>query len=344
MLRHIISNVLLAVAGATLALPVPASVLDTVKQRGVLNCGTDNAAPGFGYLNTKTRDLEGMDVDLCRAIAAAIFGDAQKVKFVAVTDKNRFNVLLSNQADVVFAHTTIIPVRESAVAVDFLPTTFYDGAGIMVKSTTKVRAAKELDGATLCTVQGSGLETILANFIVTHRWKPSTKVLTYENFDKLFAGLSAGRCTAMAADRSSLAAWRGSASKPDDFVILPDILSKSPFAGFVAPNDSKWRNTLRWVIYALLHAEELDISSKNIDGALKSTDQDTRSFLGLTGSHGKNFDLPPNFVENIIRSVGNYGEIYDRNLGPASSYAIPRKGSLNELWGKGGLLYSPPWL
>jgi general L-amino acid transport system substrate-binding protein len=253
-------------------------------------------------------------------------------------------VLLTNKVDVVFAHTTVVPVRESAVGVDFLPAVFYDGAGIMVRKSAGVKSAKELDGAAICTTQGSGLETILANFMTTSRWKKTTKVLTYENFDKLFAALSAGRCTAMAADRSSLAAWRGNSARPADFEILPDTLSKSPFAGFVAPNDSKWRNTLRWVVYALFQAEEMGISSKNIDASLKSTDQDVRSFLGVAGNHGKDFELAPNFVEAIIRSVGNYGEVYERNLGPASSYAIPRKGSPNELWTNGGLLYSPPWL
>lgn len=339
-----IARACFGVAIATFAIAAAASTLDDVRQRGYLQCGTDNAAPGFGYLNTKSGSLEGMDVDYCKAIAAAIFGDPSKVKFVTVTDKSRFNVLLSNQADVVFAHTTVVPVRESAVGVDFLPPTFYDGAGIMVKKSLKIERLKELDGASICTTQGSGLETILANFIATNKWRKETKVLTYESLDKSFAALSSGRCNAMAADRSSLASWRGNAQRPDDFVVLPDALSKSPFAAFVRPNDSKWRNALRWIVLATFQAEEYGITSKNVDEYLKSTDQDIRSFLGVTGSHGKNFDLAPNFVETIIRHSGNYAEIYERNLGPKSPYAITRAGSLNELWTRGGLHYSPPWL
>src|SRR6185369_6033045 len=194
--------------------------------------------------------MEGMDVDFCRAVAAAVLGDANKVKYVIVTDKSRFTAVASNQVDVVFAHTTVKPGRESAIAIDFLPITFYDGNGLMVKKDSGIQHADDLSGGTICTTQGSATETTLAGYAKAHGWKDSTKILTYENLEKLYAALNSGRCNAMSTDRSALAAWKGNTANPADLVILPEILDKSPFAGFVVSNDSKWRNALRWVVYA----------------------------------------------------------------------------------------------
>ena len=190
-----------------------ATVLDTVKQRGVLNCGTDNTAPGFGYLNTKIGKIEGLDADFCRAMAAAVLGDAAKVNFVVVTDKSRFNALQTGQVDVVFAHTTVKPVRESAIAIDFLPINFYDGTGVMVKAASGVKSVSELDGAAICTTQGSGTESTLAG-VIRQRGFKNTKVLTFENLEKLFAALQGDRCNALSTDKSALAAWRGNSANP----------------------------------------------------------------------------------------------------------------------------------
>lgn len=334
-----------AIALATVGLgaaSASAGVLDAVKQRGTLNCGTDNSTPGFGYLNTKTGQMEGLDVDFCKAVAASVLGDAGKVKYVVVTDKSRFSALQTNQVDVVFAHTTVKPARESAVGIDFLPINFYDGTGVMVNASAGVKKFSELDGATICTTQGSGTEATLSASIQNQGWK-TTKVLTYETGEKLFAALDAGRCTAMSTDRSALAAWRGNAAKPDDFVILPEILDKSPFAGFVVQNDSKWRDALRWVTYALFQAEEVGITSANVDEKLKSKDPFVAKFLGVGGGFGKDFGMPDGFVATTVKAVGNYGEIYDRNLGPKTAYFLDRKGSQNALWTQGGLMYSPVW-
>ncbi len=322
--------------------PASAGVLDAVKQRDVLNCGTDNTTPGFGYLNTRTGKMEGIDVDFCKATAAAVLGDASKVKFVVVNDKSRFNALQTNQVDVVYAHTTVKPARESAVGIDFLPINFYDGTGVMVKATTGVKAFSELSGATICTTQGSGTEATLSASIQLRGWK-TTKVLTYENGEKLFAALDSGRCTAMSTDKSALASWRGNAARPDDFVILPDILDKSPFAGFVVQNDSKWRDALRWVNYALFQAEEIGITSSNVNEKLMSKDPFVMKFLGVGGGFGKDFGIPDGFVAATIKAVGNYGEIYDRNVGPKTAYFIDRKGTQNAMWSQGGLIYSPVW-
>jgi general L-amino acid transport system substrate-binding protein len=338
--RGIAALTIVAAAGQAHA---AGSLLDTVKQRGVLHCGTDNSAPGFGYLNTKTGEMEGLDVDMCRAVAAAVLGDAKKVKFVTVTDKSRFNAVQTNQVDVVFAHTTVKPGRESAITVDFLPIYFYDGNGVMVKG-NKIKSVKELNGATLCTTQGSATEQTLAGYIKAQGWNASTKVLTYENLEKLFAAMESGRCHGMSTDRSALASWKANAPKPEDYTILPEMLDKSPFAGFTVANDSRWRNALRWITYATFQAEESKIGSKSLDGALKSSDPFIQKFLGVNGSFGPDFGLPADFVSKVIGQVGNFGEIYDRNLGPKTSIYIDRKGTLNAPWSEGGALYSPPWI
>jgi general L-amino acid transport system substrate-binding protein len=319
------------------------SVLDTVKQRGVLNCGTDNSAPGFGYLNTKTGEMEGLDVDLCRTVAAAVLGDAKKVKFVVVTDKSRFNAVQTNQVDVVFAHTTVKPARESAITVDFLPIYFFDGTGVMVKG-TKIKNVKDLNGAALCTTQGSSTEQTLAGYIKAEGWSASTKVLTYENLEKLFAAMESGRCNGMSTDRSALTSWKANAPKPADYTILPETLDKSPFAGFTVANDSRWRNALRWIIYASFQAEESKVTSKELDKALKTQDPFLQKFLGVNGSFGPDFGLPADFVAKLIGQVGSFGEIYDRNLGPTTPNRVDRKGTLNAPWTQGGALYSPPWI
>lgn len=318
------------------------SVIEIVKKRGALNCGTDNTAPGFGYLNTKSGKLEGLDIDFCRAMAAAVLGDANKVNYVIVTDKSRFNVLQTGQVDVVFAHTTVKPVRESAVGIDFLPINFYDGTGVMLKTSLGVKNLSELDGATICTTQGSGTESTLSGLFKARNFK-SAKALTFENLEKLFSALDAGRCNAILTDKSALAAWRGNAAKPADFVILPDTLDKALFAGFVVANDSKWRNTLRWATYALFQAEEWGITSQNLPQQLNSSDIFVQKFLGLNGGFGKDFGISDSFVADMVRAVGNYGEIYDRNLGPKTPFHIEREGTPNASWTKGGAVYSPTW-
>lgn len=319
-----------------------ASVLDTVKERDVLNCGTDNTAPGFGYLNTTTGEMEGLDVDFCKAVAAAVLGDASKVKFITVTDKSRFDAVLTNQVDVVFAHTTIKPARESAISIDFLPINFYDGNGVMVKVESGVQQFSDLEGATICTTQGSSTEMVLTNAFKARGWTTS-KVLTYENLEKLFAALNSGRCNAMSTDKSALAAWAGNSPKPADYLILPDTLDKSPFGGFVVANDSKWRNALRWVHYGLFQAEESEITQANLDEKMKSEDPFVQKFLGVGGGYGKDFGLSDDFVAQAVKAVGNFGEIYDRNLGPNTKMYLERKGTSNALWTQGGAIYSPLW-
>ena len=340
------TNRLLACCATLAALLAPiaasAGVLDTVKQRGILNCGTDNTAPGFGYLDTKTGQMEGLDVDFCKAMAAAVLGSPDQVKFVVVTDKSRFNALQTGQVDVVFAHTTVTPVRESAVGIDFLPINFYDGTGLMVKTSANVKSVSDLAGATICTTQGSTTEGTLAG-VIKARNLTGTKVLTFENLEKLFAALQSGRCNAMSTDKSALASWRGNSGKPGDYTILSETLDKSPFAGFVVANDSKWRNLLRWAIYALFQAEESNLTRANVDEVAKAADPFMQKFLGVNDGFGADFGVSNRFIYDMVKTVGNYGEIYDRNLGPKTPYFIERANTPNANWTHGGAEYSPPW-
>jgi general L-amino acid transport system substrate-binding protein len=318
--------------------------LQTVTQRGTLLCGTDNTTPGFGYLNTKTGKMEGMDVDLCKAVAAAVLGDASKVQYVIVTDRSRFSALRTGQADVIFAHSTITPTREtSALSVAFLPTNFYDGTGVLVKTALKVKHISDLNGATLCTTQGSETEQMLAGYYKAHGWKTSTKTLTYQDTNKLFDALNSGRCDAMVTDKSALAGWRGNASDPSAFQILPEAFDKSPLAGFVSEDDPRWRAALTWIVYATFEAEEHGITTANLPTFMKTSDPYLQKFLGVSGTLGTDFGMRNDFVPKVIAAVGNYGEIYDRNIGPKTPYFIERKGSLNAAWSDGGLTYSPPW-
>ena len=317
------------------------SYLQTVKNRGHLICGTDNTKPGFGYQNPKTGKLEGLDVDFCRAIAAALFNNPNKVKYVILTDKNRFNAIQTGEVDVVFFHTTITLTRSSTVGADFLPVNFYDGTGVMVKRSLGVKHVSGLNGATICTTQGSSTQKQWSNYINAHHWNKSTKVLTYRDLSKLFDALKSGRCDAMTTDASALAGWKGNAANPNDYIILPKLIAKSPLAGLTGQDQPEWHNALTWIVYATIQAEEYGITSHNINKFLKTNNPAIKEFLGETGTLGKDLGLPNDFVKNIISDVGNYGQIYERNLGPSKPWHIKRAGSLNALWTHGGLMYSP---
>lgn len=333
------------VLGGLAVMPAHAqsSKLDTVVKRGQLICGTDNTKPGFGYLNPKTGKLEGFDVDYCHAVAAGVLGDPSKVKMVALTDKNRFNALQNGEVDVVFFHTTITATRATVVGAAFLPVNFYDGTGVLVKKADKIGKIDDLNGGTICTTQGSTTEAVWADYIKGHKWDPATQVLTYQDLDKLFAALNTGRCNAMTTDKSALVGWKGNAPNPDDFDVLAETISKEPLAGFVRQDDNQWRTALTWIAYALVQAEEFGITAKNADEMTKSQNPDIQRFLGVNGDVGKGLGLAPDFAKTVIKAVGNYGEIYDRNIGPDTPYGIARDGSQNDLWTRGGLMYSPPF-
>lgn len=317
------------------------SRLDVVKQRGKLICGVNGGAPGFGFIDEKTGDYVGFDVDFCRAVAAALFDDPNKVDFVPLNAKVRFNAIQTGKVDVVFRNTTITTSRDSQLGVDFLPVNFYDGQGVMVKKSLGVKSVYDLKGATVCTNAGTTTEKNWTDVDRAHNL--GTKLLTFDDFSKSMAGLESGRCDAVTTDKSGLVGWKAKSKDPESLVILPETLSKEPLAGFTFQNDSKWRDALTWIVYATMQAEEFGITQANVDEMLKSDSPGIRRFLGVESNLGEGLGLSNDFVVRIIKHVGNYGEIYNRHLGPNSPYYIPRKGSLNALYTDGGLIYSPPF-
>ncbi len=317
------------------------SRLELVKNRGRLICGVNAVLPGFGFLDEKTGRYTGFDVEFCRAVAAALFGDPDKVTYVPLDARVRFQAVQNGEVDVAFRNTTVTANREGALGVDFLPVTFYDGQGVMVKK-GRAQSLRELQNATFCTTQGTTNEKNISDYLRAQRWR-NAKLLTFEDGAKVMNAFLQGRCDAFTADKSQLVGYRGTAPNPEELVILRETISKEPLAGMVRENDSRWRDALSWIIYATIQAEEYGITSKNLDRFLNSDVPEIRRFLGLEGTLGQDLGLPKDFVVRVIRAVGNYGEIYDRYFGPQSPFHIPRAGTPNALKSRGGLLYSPPF-
>ncbi|KHG64349.1 amino acid ABC transporter substrate-binding protein [Thermus sp. 2.9] len=317
------------------------SRLEVVKSRGRLVCGVNAVLPGFGFLDQRTGKYAGFDVEFCRAVSAALFGDPDKVDYVPLDARVRFQAVQNGEVDVAFRNTTVTANRDGALGVDFLPVTFYDGQGVMVKK-GRANALRDLEGATFCTTQGTTNEKNISDYIRARKWR-NTRLLTFEDGAKVMAAFLQGRCDAFTADKSQLVGFRATAPNPEELVILKETISKEPLAGFVRENDSRWRDALSWIVWATIQAEEFGITSKNLDQFLKSEVPEIRRFLGLDGTLGQDLGLPKDFVVRILRAVGNYGEIYDRFFGPKSPFHIPRTGTLNALQRYGGLMYSPPF-
>ncbi len=315
----------------------PASRLEAIKKRGKLICGVNGVVPGFGFLDSNGK-YSGFDIDFCKGVAAAIFGDASKVDYVSLNAAARFTAIQSGEVDVVFRNSTMTSSRDGEVGVDFGPVNFYDGQGVMVKAKSDVKRIVDLDGGTICTNQGTTTEQNINDFF--RQRKKQIKVVTYQDFDKVMAAFDQDRCDAVTTDSSALASRKATSAVPEAYRILGEIISKEPLAPFVAQNDSKWRDVVSWTVYVTIYAEELEITSRNIDSLKTSADPVIRRFLGLEGNSGKGLGLENDFAVNIIKAVGNYKEIYDRNLGPKTKLNIPRR--LNAGYLQGGLLYAPP--
>ena len=326
------------VTSITIAQSTTASRLDTVKKRGKLICGVNAALPGFGFLDSAGK-YSGFDVDFCKAVAVAVLGDASKVDYVSLTAAARFTAIQSGEVDVVFRNTTMTSTRDGEVGVDFGPINFYDGQGVMVKSDSPAKRIIDLDGATICTNQGTTTEQNINDY--GRLKKKQFKVVTYADFDKVMAAFDQDRCDAVTTDSSGLASRRAAAAKPESYRIIPEIISKEPLAPFVAQNDSKWRDVISWVVYATIYAEEYDITSRNVDSLKTSADPLIKRFVGVEGTTGKGLGLAPDFAADVIKTIGNYGEIYNRNLGPKTKLNIPRRA--NASYEVGGLLYAPPF-
>jgi general L-amino acid transport system substrate-binding protein len=326
-----------ALAGSSGAALAQARTLDAVKQRGVLNCGVNVALAGFSAPDDKG-NWTGLDVDYCKAIAAAVLGDANKVRYVPTTAKERFTALQSGEIDVLNRNTTWTLARDSQLGLTFTGINYYDGQGFIVKKSLGVKSAKELSGATICVQTGTTTELNLADFFRVN--KIQYQPLVYEKVDENLQAYQAGRCDAYTTDASGLYSVRLQLQRPDDHIVLPDIISKEPLGPSVRQGEPQWANIVQWIHFALLNAEEFGITQANVDQMLNSANPDIRRLLGKEGDYGKGLGLDNDWAVKIIKAVGNYGEIFDRNVGAGSRIKIER--GLNALWNKGGLQYAPP--
>jgi general L-amino acid transport system substrate-binding protein len=312
--------------------------LDAIKARGQLICGVSTGVAGFASADSQGK-WTGIDVDLCRAVAAAIFGDADKVKFVPTTAQQRFTALQSGEVDLLARTTTYTLTRDTALGFDFTGVNYYDGQGFMVNKKLGVKSAKELNGATVCVQPGTTTELNLADYFRAN--KMTFKPVVIEKIEEVRAAFFAGRCDVFTTDASGLYATRAAnAPTPDDYIILPEIISKEPLGPVVRHGDNQFADIVRWSLFAMIEAEEYGITSKNIDEMMKSDNPTIKRILGVTPGMGKALGVDEKWVYNIIKQVGNYGESFERNVGMGSPLKIAR--GQNELWTKGGLQYAPP--
>ena len=312
--------------------------LDAIKARGSLICGVSTGVAGFAAADSQGK-WTGIDVDVCRAVAAAIFGDADKVKFVPTTAQQRFTALQSGEVDLLVRTTTYTLTRDTALGFDFTGINYYDGQGFMVNKKLGVKSAKELNGATVCVQPGTTTELNLADYFRAN--KMSFKPVVIEKIEEVRAAFFAGRCDVFTTDASGLYATRAAnAPNPDDYIILPEIISKEPLGPVVRHGDNQFADIVRWALFAMIEAEEYGITSKNIDEMMKSDNPTIKRILGVTPGMGKALGVDDKWVYNIIKQVGNYGESFDRNVGMGSPLKIAR--GQNALWTQGGLQYAPP--
>ncbi|PIG93017.1 amino acid ABC transporter substrate-binding protein [Gloeocapsopsis sp. IPPAS B-1203] len=314
------------------------AVLNRVKTRGRLSCGVSGNLPGFSYV-TQQGEYNGLDVDICRAIAAAMFDDPQAVDFRNLNAKERFTALQAGEIDVLSRNTTWTISRDTSTGLEFAPTVFYDGQGMMVKQDSGIKDLKGLQGRSVCVQTGTSTEQNLSDQMrkLGVKYTP----IVFEDDKATFAAYQQGRCEGVTSDRSQLVAQRSALPNPDEHVLLEIVMSKEPLAPAVRNNDPQWYDTVKWVIFGLIEAEELGITSQNIDSFANSEDPVVRRLLGTEGDLGQGLGLTNDFIARAIREVGNYGEIYNRNLGPDTQLNLPR--GQNELWTDGGLHYAPPF-
>jgi general L-amino acid transport system substrate-binding protein len=334
------SGVAMLAAALALGLSCAASsaqTLKTVKDRGSLICGVSQGIAGFSSPDSNG-NWTGLDVDLCRAIAAAIFNDASKVKFSPLSTKDRFTALQSGDIDVLARNSTWTSSRDSSLGLNFTAVNYYDGQGFMVRKALKVNSALELNGASICTQTGTTTELNLADYFRANNMK--YEVIAFATADETIKAYEAGRCDAFTTDVSQLYAEKLKLATPGDHVILPEIISKEPLAPAVRHGDDQWFDLVKWVHFAMLDAEELGVTSKTIDEAVKSPQPEIKRLVGTEGAYGEQLGVTKDWVVRIVKLVGNYGEVYDRNVGSGSKLGISR--GLNRLWTKGGIQYAPP--
>jgi general L-amino acid transport system substrate-binding protein len=324
-----------SVAAATAA---QAGTLDDVRQKGFLQCGVSQGLPGFSNPDEQN-NWTGMDVDFCRSVAAAVLGDAQKVKFTPLSAKERFTALQSGEIDILSRNTTWTLTRDASLGLNFVGVTYYDGQGFMVPAKGKVKSAKQLKGATVCVQSGTTTEKNLTDFSRAN--KLDIKPVVFEKVEAATGAYFAGRCQAYTTDASGLASVRNKEAKnPADHLILPELISKEPLGPSVRRGDDEFYAIAKWVIFALIEAEEYGITQANADSLKTSTDPVVGRILGTGEDTGKLLGLDKDWAARAIKAVGNYGEIFERNVGPKSALGLPR--GVNNLWSKGGIMYAPP--
>lgn len=335
------TKILTLVCGAAISMAAvsaaSAATLDDVKAKGHVQCGVSQGLPGFSNPDDKG-NWTGIDVDLCRALAAAIFGDAGKVKYTPLSAKERFTALQSGEVDVLSRNTTWTATRDTALGLNFAGVNYYDGQGFMVKKSLGVTSALQLNGASVCTNTGTTTELNVADYFRANNMQ--YEVVAFEKADEVVAAYDKGRCDVYTTDASGLYAQRLKLSNPGDHVVLPEIISKEPLGPVVRQGDDQWFNLVKWVHFAMVNAEELGITSKNVDEMKGSSNPAIKRVLGVEGKFGENLGVGNDWAYNAIKMVGNYGEVFDANVGPDTPLGIAR--GVNALWSKGGLQYAPP--
>jgi general L-amino acid transport system substrate-binding protein len=328
-----VAAALIATAGVAVA-----GTLDEVKAKGYISVGVNEGLFGFSKPDKKGV-WRGLDVDTARAISVAVFGVPDKLRFVPLSAKTRFTALQSGEIDVLTRNCTQTLGRETALGLNFVHVNYYDGQGFLVPKKLGVKSAKELDGATVCVLPGTTTELNLADYFRANNMKMKTVVI--ESTPELAKAFFAGRCDVLTSDASQLASTRSVAPNPDAYMILPEIISKEPLAPVVRHGDDQWYDIVNFSVLAIIAAEELGITSKNLDQMVKSKDPKIQRFLGVTAGNGKALGIDEKWAYNIIKQVGNYGEIFERNVGPNTPLKLER--GLNDLWTRGGLMYAPPF-
>jgi len=327
----------LAVAAGFSIQAASAQTLKAIKDRGAVSCGVTQGLAGFSLPDDKGNWI-GLDVDICRAIAAAVFNDPSKVKFVPLSAKDRFTALQSGEVDVLSRTTTWTLSRDTSLGANFAGVTYYDGQGFMVKKSLKVNSALELNSASVCVATGTTTELNLADYFKGNNMK--YEVIAFATADETIKAYESGRCDVFTTDASGLYAERLKLANPADHVVLPEIISKEPLGPMVRHGDDQWFDIVKWALYAMVTAEELGITQKNVDEMAKSDKPDLKRAFGTDGNLGEQLGLTKDWFARIVKAVGNYGEAFDRNVGAGSKLGIAR--GLNQLWNKGGIQYAPP--
>ena len=310
--------------------------LSVVRERGNLVCGVSGELPGFSAVDNNG-EYSGIDVDVCRAVASALFNDPNQVEFRDLTTQERFTAVQSGEVDILSRNTTWTISRDTSVGMEFAPTIFYDGQGLLVTKASKVEKLEDLGGKSVCALAQTTHEKNIADRM--RKLGVDYSPVVFEDNESLYAAYEQGRCEATTSDRSQLIVRHAQMNKPDDHQVLEMVLSKEPLGPVTANGDSQWFDVVKWVTYAMIQAEELGITSENVDSFAETKDPQIRRFLGLEGSLGEDMGLPNDFAKQVVKNVGNYGEVYERNIG--EPFKLDR--GLNALWADGGLLYSPPF-